>query len=459
MAEILTEQQLSDSDIFIETDVKLLVDDIYNFNNNKLQKYKSQYPPNHIVHIRGATEVFVTSDIHADYRKFVQLLSNGGFIKFPVDIDDIYNPCLISECEWIKKDCLIVIVGDLVDGRRITPLSQLQKKNPDATESEFKAEVNDTVGNFEFLLHMLIYNLRIKGKKVNSNILFTIGNHDLELLLNHENYLQAFVHSQALKYYGKNPYLIRKLVLSHFFSFSPYILLLLETNINKNEILCIHAGIHNKTDKDYNLDKIIEIQDQINENGLGVLKDILIDDLYKAGKIGELSHDSSLRDRYYATGEQLCDKNKDFKYLLTVVGHSPGQADYTGLEKVKLTGEEYNKCDTKDEYKGRGCIVFKCSKHIHEMPRIVLVDTAMSGAFTNASKRKPDDEITRSIEFLHLTHEEKETKNYFNRMYKYVINNQNNNATDEIVYPKLESIAEQKYLKYKVKYIKLKNQI
>ncbi len=427
----------------------------------KLKSNIEQQNINHKIKADNYTDLFFTSDLHADYRKFVQLLKNGGFVKFP-ETDNMYDPRLISECEWLKKDCLIIIIGDLVDGRRVTPLIQLQKKNTEATEVEIKAEITDEVGNFELLLHMLIYNLRIKGKKCNSEILFTIGNHDLEMLLDENNYLQEFVHRNALTYYKDediNPYKIRRFVLSHFYAFSPYVLLVLQTETNENEILCIHAGIHKK-EGSYDLDKIMAIQERINEEGLCILKDQLIDDLYIKGDLKKESRNSALRDRYYATGgKELCEKNKDFPYLLTVVGHSPSQGNYRELENVQLKGDEYRECDTKDNYKGRGCIVYKCPHHENEMPRIVLVDTALSESLTNdKSGRKRETEQTRSIEFLHLTHVEstRESSNYFNRMFKYLINNVDNNAQDEQIYPKITSSAQQKYLKYKAKYLQLK---
>ncbi len=441
---------------------------------------------NHKIKADNYTDIFFTSDIHADYRKFVQLLINGGFIRIPDDIgnlyegNNIYNPRIISDCEWIKPNCLIVIIGDLVDGRRVIPLYQVQKTDPTATEAIPKAEVTDTVGNFELLLHMLIYNLRLKGQEVNSNIIFTIGNHDMEMLLKSDNYLQEFVHRDALKYYDpKNignksdkitSYDIRRVLLSFFYIFSPYVLLVLQTERNENEILCIHGGIHNK-DGDYNLEEIMIIQDTINKNdfssnGFEILGDLLIDDLYKVGKLGESGAESALRDRYYATGEDLCEKNENFPYSLTVVGHSPSQGNYRELENVQLKGEEYSKCDTKDKYQGRGCIVFKCPLHKTKMPRIVLVDTAMSESLTNNGKggRTRDDEKTRSIEFLHLSHGEGDEITHFNRMYKYLINNKDKTAQDEIVYPRSykkcgssKNAFQEKYLIYKAKYIKLKN--
>jgi hypothetical protein len=218
----------------------------------------------------------------------------------------------------------------------------------------------------------------------------------------------------------------------------------------------------------------MRVQDNINKinfnaDGFENLGQLLIPDLYQIGILSKSGEDSALRDRYYATGEHLCEKNTDFPYSLTVVGHSPSQGNYRATENLQLKDTTlYGKCDTHTDYKGRGCIVFKCPHHDKEMPRIVLVDTALSESLTNNGGRTQANEETRSIEFLHLTHEDKETKSYFNRMYKYLINNKDKKIEDDRVYPKIqlnESVSpgcgslKQKYLTYKAKYIKLKDQI
>ena len=73
--------------------------------------------------------------------------------------DDPYE--YVWTLEWVADDTMLMITGDLVDGRRGS------------------RTVDDPRGSYEMLLHILIYNLRIDARERNSDVLFTIGNHDL----------------------------------------------------------------------------------------------------------------------------------------------------------------------------------------------------------------------------------------------------------------------------------------
>ncbi len=102
--------------------------------------------------------VFVTSDIHADLAQFIQMLRATGLI---VDGGGtVYDRVWTAKWNPDAQSTLLVICGDLVDGKRND------------------GEVDDPLGSFEFLLHVLLFNLRIEARAVQSDVRFTLGNHD-----------------------------------------------------------------------------------------------------------------------------------------------------------------------------------------------------------------------------------------------------------------------------------------
>ena len=121
---------------------------------------------NYIINAQEYDRVYVTSDIHSDYRKFVKILKDIGLIDTSINpyTDDIYKSDLVTNTNWIPEKTLLVIVGDLVDGRR-------------------NSQVADVNGSFELLLHIFIYNLRLSAHEKKSEIIFTIGNHDFHSVI------------------------------------------------------------------------------------------------------------------------------------------------------------------------------------------------------------------------------------------------------------------------------------
>jgi hypothetical protein len=103
--------------------------------------------------------VIVTSDVHADLRKMVQLLVDTKLVAIVGEPGDIYED--VWNVEWIAGDTLFVILGDLVDGKR------------------GRRTVTDPRGSYELLIHVLLFNLRIRARELGSDVLFTIGNHDM----------------------------------------------------------------------------------------------------------------------------------------------------------------------------------------------------------------------------------------------------------------------------------------
>ena len=74
--------------------------------------------------------IYVSSDIHSDYRNFINYLQNLNLITIPAGLNiytdtrnpdtrnDIYDTRFITDTQWLSYNTLYIITGDLVDGRR-----------------------------------------------------------------------------------------------------------------------------------------------------------------------------------------------------------------------------------------------------------------------------------------------------------------------------------------------------
>jgi hypothetical protein len=342
----------------------------FNLIQDKVKTFSYTSTRNHKIQCSKFNTVFVMSDIHADYSKFVQTLMRNNLISFgdfiPTDVDvfdpkEIYNPQFINNAEWIGGErTLFLILGDLVDGKR------------------GQNQVNDIVGAFELLIHCLIHNLRISAQSNFSEVLFTIGNHDLDTVLNHPDlndpklYLyNNYVHESSKLFFGNDPEIDkRKTVLLPFYQNSPYLFIKLMNN-EKTEIVCVHAGIHmaGKNILDEGWEKI---QDSMNETGY---TDVIATTITDRPKDKEGNGPNILWTREYLEG---CPTEKD--QPIVIVGHCPTPFfDNPGT------------CPP-----GRGCVALRC-KDDHEYPKVVMVDTASSKSF------HADDNQARSVEILKLS--------------------------------------------------------
>jgi hypothetical protein len=71
---------------------------------------------------------------------------------------------------------------------------------------QVSGEIPDVRGNIELLLHAYLYNLRIKAQLKNSEIRFTIGNHDYHSLIKQYEQWPEFywrwVHKSSQEFFG-----------------------------------------------------------------------------------------------------------------------------------------------------------------------------------------------------------------------------------------------------------------
>ncbi len=436
---------------------------------------------NHKVDCSIYHDVFFTSDIHADLRKFISLLHSGGFVELGFDpySDDIYDPNFINRIRWIKNNSLLVIIGDLVDGTRTSTA-------PDGSTVD-SGTVNDKIGNFEILLHILIHNLRLQALLLNSNILFTYGNHDIVSIYKNAGKYHVYV-SPETKDYLYNLMQLRTNILKYFYALSPYIILQLSTPTNSREILCVHGGLHSddaaNSFKHFSITDFLKFQEILSLTGVFSI-DICRELIYNPTEINEKIIDDSeykskddydsynrfkeqagtmlkymyskyfssednnwnlLFNRFYASDDRkaICDSIKNFgdDIKMVVVGHC--QTDYfpglaTTMDKIPKYYEGCEKADRPNDLKG--CVVSDCSDIQNPgAPTLALVDTAMSSAFRDrpfgegsSSKLSEDEKRTAAMknrnrynEMLHLHHDPTlgGVNKYYNMVLRLVLPNQ-----------------------------------
>lgn len=149
----------------------------------------------HVIKTSEFPTVYFSSDIHADFRKYLQMLQAIKLVGSIIDPyeGDIYDPSIISDVTWTGgPGVLLVIIGDLVDGQR-----------------PGHGMVDDPRGSFEFLLLSYLHNLRIQANKVKSEIIYTIGNHEyMTVLLPPDPFAEHFydyIHPSAVTFFSGGP--------------------------------------------------------------------------------------------------------------------------------------------------------------------------------------------------------------------------------------------------------------
>jgi hypothetical protein len=370
----------------------------------------------HIFQASKYPTVYLTSDIHSDFRKLISVLKGIGLIETAIDPyngDDIYNPDLITETKWIGGEhVMFVIIGDLVDGRRAWD------------GGRFVGSCNDPRGMFELLQYCFLYNLRIRARQVNSEVICTIGNHEMNSILNFllpaseidprykDGIYNDNVTDEAKLYFG-NDANRRANALKIFLEASPYFMIGLQNGENK-EVACIHGGLHSTINyRSIDLTKGFEkFQDAIDTRQ----KDLLEGVIYIFDRPLTHAHHSKLhplwtRD-YTESQGGYCDKIKETPYSLIVVGHCT-------TDSTKRTGQLIT--DKKDLYsgchhgarEGRGCVFIDCENPERGGPQLAFVDTAMSQSQRQPAiwnertyVQLPIDRVNnnRAVEVLRLRH-------------------------------------------------------
>jgi hypothetical protein len=487
----------------------------------KVESFGNSLNKTNIINCEDFNKVYITSDIHADYRKFLQILLSNNIItykdfEFPIvylkeigkgmtgsnddiigkgmtssnddiidkgitgsnddiigkgmtssndDIIDyiyqrllnIYDIQLITKVVWNNKNELLVILGDLVDGKR----------------DDF--EVIDTIGNFELLLHIFIHNLRIKAKEKYSDVIFTFGNHDMDSVyrpiqnLNDDDKIQTkmyteYVHATCKTYFNNAE--TRVNALRQFYNNSPYLFLKFMHNVKPNNnnnnntsflpqffrnkkispdsnvisFICVHAGIHSMKLTGYSINEKknitvngnnIEVHKLLYEysNSISVLDNLQKELISKKETSITPDVDKDLNivtwDRNYFKQPQYYDNNKKKKYICDDNDNNcrlPTENPYDEFNCAVISDEDpliiighcitnnlnfrnnndYIDCNNNLEPGTKGCVVVGCRHTNNNNPKIVLVDTASSNAF-RFGKPVLDINKKRGAEILVLT--------------------------------------------------------
>jgi hypothetical protein len=355
--------------------------------------------------------VFVTSDIHSDYRKLLELLINANIITLhkPVDLysNDIYDPSILTEFTWNLRNTCFIVLGDIIDGRR-----------------DDGVEVADTVGCFELYIHILLYNMKIKSLAMQSSVLFTFGNHDLHsLLLLDDGMLTRYVATPAKNFFNLtkaegNWVHFRVNTLLPFYEVEPYLYINIRTKKRvKDPFWGIHAGFHSSVGENIK-PFIASVQDKMRKipatksiNTLG--KEIYMN-ILRANKYKNISTDGGLWSRYYnnqeACGKILVDNESE----ITVVGHCPTAFQEENAIQTQTiinnNNKKYDGCEV-GAREGRGCVVLSCYN------KVAHVDVGMSGAFHSDKEYHQH----RDAEMLVLLHDPSldSSLRYYNSIYRF----------------------------------------
>jgi len=378
--------------------------------NAKLEKASTVLKASHIIDKTKYDKVYITSDIHCDLAKLNNMLTNA---KLTTIVNKPLMPGInaakaapvkvIDEIEWIPERTLLIIVGDIVDGRR---------SHGHAPNLKIHSEIPDPKGNIELLLHAYLYNLRIKAQLKNSEIRFTVGNHDYHNVIKEEEndwpeFYTHYVHATSQAFFGSRAN--RRSCLLPFYNCCPYIFLTVD-----DEIACIHGGLKSYQVEDKkgrlvnNRHTVTKIQKSIdskhNFSGISEAAHEFLSDVQ--GSLGTGKESSPLWSRAYQhfPSERICPLLGDV-YKMVVVGHCQ-MAVYSGNSCGKHgdhAGEILDRAEyTKYECGGlHGCVLGACGHLSPEGPKLAFVDIGFSRAFSPPGI----DERSRRAEILELTHD------------------------------------------------------
>ena len=348
--------------------------------------------------------VYITSDIHADLVRLDMILRNAQLVNTPTP--DTYSDnsaeiiTRIVNTDWLPERTLLIIVGDIVDGQRGQPGGGVLGAVP------------DTKGNIELLLHAYLYNLRIKARARNSEVRFTVGNHDCTTVIFQTpdpiNFYDTYVHERSRTFFRSQAN--RSACLLPFYNCCPYVLLTID-----NEVACVHGGLMNNSYEDLT-PRLIAIQNQLDTAGdFSALDQESIDYLADG--------QAPLWTRAYTAGPEsdICN-NIDATYNMVVVGHcqmasgsprprSPSAGQAGAYTRTILASEPY----TRHRCGGlNGCVVTACTKA--DGPHLAFVDIGLSRAF-NPNQTTFDTERERRTEILYLSRDpEGPEGRYYNRV-------------------------------------------
>jgi hypothetical protein len=330
--------------------------------------------------------VFVTSDIHADLAQFMQVLNATGLVVHDGGdsvYDTVYDRVWTAKWNPDAKSTLLVICGDLVDGKRGS------------------GEVDDTRGSFEFLLHVLLFNLRIEARAVQSDVRFTLGNHDTDgvtapLALFAWRYATQAHLAFAPHFDGEaKGERARAAMLRPFYTCSPYLLLRL------GRAVFVHAGFLSTGEAADLFEPTLQLQERINAETDA--QSALVHTSNEA--TGERN---AVWARGYAENEGPCRYLPSYAEIdFIAVGHciTHEAESFRNLErKYKEQCSASEMLGTKDSKEG--CVIsHDCRSTNPKGPIIAMVDTGSSRCFRSDLTRSKS--LARPVGMILLSKESK----------------------------------------------------
>jgi hypothetical protein len=347
------------------------------------------------------TNLYITSDIHADLDKFDSLLRRIGIVRrapWTAALGITAEAHVICNTEWIMTETLVIIIGDIVDGRR----------------GDDTLEIPDPKGDIELLLHMYLYNLRIKANSMESELRFTVGNHDFHTVIQENmtrpDFYTDYVHRSAQNFFVNHAG--RRSCLFPFYECCPYLMITIF-----NEVACVHGGFigYNGATFGDTTPFILEAQGRVDQgHSFLALTGLQMNELATGNLAGNTRSGfevSPLWSRRYAYGTEaeICGHLNQPQniYRLTVVGHCQTGLTIPGAPFVRSCcadgqGGHGRAILARDEYTRHncnrgGCVLVGC-RDPQGAPRLAFVDIAMSRAFN------PLAPLNLRAEVLHLQH-------------------------------------------------------
>jgi hypothetical protein len=328
--------------------------------------------------VRGFQQVYVMSDIHADFSKFIRMLVDAGLVRIGDGVDTYTNPAAaLGSATWIAPPGTgLFVLGDLVDGRRVASIPF-----PYA----------------EFFLHALLFNLRIQAATTGSTVRFTVGNHDLHtVLLGAGGGLEEYISDRHLSIFEGDraaQLAARRAFLRPFYEACPLFHIELTATDGGIEIAGVHASLHDSAGGSA-VEFLRAASEELSHMGAG---------LYATGATVKglaatsTSSPAPLWSRLYAEQNSCSKIEAAGMPRMTVVGHCPTNASRQPRIQELMAADAYDQCDKGSG--GMGCVVLDCSGE-DVGPRLAFVDTALSQAFRAA------DNKARFVEMLLLRHKQ-----------------------------------------------------
>ena len=327
--------------IFNKKDCEFIFNNITNCHKyilNKTLLFKSYLSENNIVTIDNK-KIYVLSDIHSDFPRFIQLLYNSNIIRFNKDIIDqdyFHSLDILYDFEIIDKNFILIIAGDIINGKR----------------PEYYIQTDTITGDYELRLFIFLTNFKLKSNHYASDVYWTLGNHEYFSLINKTENMNRFRCDKCLDFYKNDKNRI-KILLCFLLVCPYYFLILYHEKLNRYIFIC-HAGLNNSTD-------LLQYIDHEPEN---LYKKVNKNILYNKSYSNDLDNYNY---NELSLNTKICKIAKKYKYDMMIYGHCT----------INIVNSLYNKKKYIEGCKDKKCILAVCGdKNIGA--QIIFVDIGLS---------------------------------------------------------------------------------